>query len=61
MTSAISIMALAFYKQTIALDRDVFSIEEIEAMLAASIKEAASVGEHMERGIREREPAEVST
>lgn len=57
MTSAASILALAFYKQTIARQRDVFSIEEIEEMLTASIAEAASVGEDMERHAREREPA----
>lgn len=57
MTSALSIMALAFYKQTLAQGRDVFTIEEIEAMLRASIDEAAGVGEDMAKREKERDPA----
>lgn len=62
MTSALSIMALAFYKQTLSLDRDVFTIEEIETMLRASIEEAAGVGRDMEKRAKVRDPeTQVST
>lgn len=55
MTSALSIMALALYKQFLARGIETISIQECEVMLRAAIDEATRVGEDMEKRIRERE------
>lgn len=57
MTSALSIMALALYKQFLARGIETISIEQCEAMLRAAIDEATAVGEDMEKRAREREHA----
>ena len=57
MTSALSIMALALYKQMVARGIDTISIRDCEEMLRASIDEAAGVGRDIEKRIEERAPA----
>lgn len=57
MTSALSVMALALYKQLLARGIETISLEECREMLRASIDEAAGVGEDMEKRAKDRAPA----
>lgn len=57
MTSALNIIALAFYKQLLARGIETISIEDCQEMLRASIDEATAVGEAMEKRTTERTPA----
>lgn len=56
MTSVLSVMALALFKQLDARGIEL-SLEVCKDIIEAVIAETASVGEDMERHAREREPA----